>query len=77
MATTGRSNWQAALKTVVLLSILGGLLVGAGYLIGGPQLAIVFLFLSVFINLGAWWFSDKIAIRAAGRKARGKALHKR
>ena len=65
MATTGRSNWQAALKTVVLLSILGGLLVGAGYLIGGPQLAIVFLFLSVFINLGAWWFSDKIAIRAA------------
>jgi len=65
MATTGRSNWQAALKTVVLLATLGGLLVGAGYLIGGPQLAIVFLFLSVFINLGAWWFSDKIAIRAA------------
>ena len=65
MATTGSSNWKAALKTVVLLSILGGLLVGAGYLIGGPQLAIVFLFLSVFINLGAWWFSDRIAIRAA------------
>jgi heat shock protein HtpX len=65
MATTGSSNWQAALKTVVLLAVLGGLLVGAGYLIGGPQLAIVFLFLSVFINLGAWWFSDKIAIRAA------------
>jgi heat shock protein HtpX len=65
MTTTGRSNWQAGLKTVLLLATLGGLLVGAGYLIGGPQTAILFLFLSVIINLGAWWFSDRIAIRAA------------
>jgi heat shock protein HtpX len=68
MSTTGRSNWQAALKTVVLLAALGGLLVGAGYLIGGPQTALLFLFISVAINLGSWFFSDKIALAAARAK---------
>jgi heat shock protein HtpX len=65
MTTTGRSNWQAALKTVILLSVLGGILVGAGYLIGGPQTALLFLFISVAINLGSWFFSDRIALAAA------------
>ena len=68
MTTTGRSNWQAMLKTVVLLSVLGGILVGAGYLIGGPQTALIFLFISVAINLGSWFFSDKIALAAARAK---------
>jgi heat shock protein HtpX len=63
MTTTGRSNWQATLKTVVLLAALGGILVGAGYLIGGPQTALLFLFLSVLINMGSWFFSDKLALR--------------
>jgi heat shock protein HtpX len=65
MTTTGRSNWQATLKTVVLLSALGGLLVAAGYLIGGPSTAIVFLFIAVAINMGSWFFSDKLALKAA------------
>ena len=47
MATTSRSNFAATLKTVVLLAALGGILVGAGYLIGGPQVALIFLFLSM------------------------------
>jgi heat shock protein HtpX len=68
MTTTGRSNWQAALKTVVLLATLGGILVGAGYLIGGPSTALVFLFLAVLINMGAWFFSDRIALAAARAK---------
>src|SRR5215211_7005146 len=63
MSTTGRSNWQATLKTVVLLSALGGLLVGAGYLIGGPSTALIFLFIAVLINMGSWFFSDKLALR--------------
>src|SRR5215218_7401992 len=63
MTTTGRSNWQAALKTVILLSALGGLLVAAGYLIGGPSTALVFLFIAVLINMGSWFFSDKLALR--------------
>src|SRR5215211_4063750 len=65
MSTTGRSNWQATLKTVVLLSALGGLLVGAGYLIGGPSTALIFLFIAVLINMGSWFFSDKLALRMA------------
>jgi heat shock protein HtpX len=65
MTTTGRSNWQATLKTVVLLSALGGLLVGAGYLIGGPSTALIFLFIAVAINMGSWFFSDKLALRMA------------
>ena len=65
MTTTGRSNWQATLKTVVLLSALGGLLVGAGYLIGGPSTALVFLFIAVAINMGSWFFSDRLALRMA------------
>jgi heat shock protein HtpX len=63
VTTTGRSNWQATLKTVVLLSVLGGVLVGAGYLIGGPQTALIFLFIAVLINMGSWFFSDKLALR--------------
>jgi heat shock protein HtpX len=65
MTTTGRSNWQATLKTVVLLATLGGILVAAGYLIGGPQTALLFLFISIAINLGSWFFSDRIALAAA------------
>src|SRR3954452_23513707 len=63
MATTSRSNFKATLKTVVLLAALGGILVGAGFLIGGPQVALLFLFLSVLINMGSWFFSDKLALR--------------
>jgi heat shock protein HtpX len=68
MTTTGQSNWKATFKTLLLLSVLGGVLVGAGYLIGGPQTALLFLFLSVAINLGSWFFSDKIALAAARAK---------
>src|SRR3954470_11957028 len=63
MATTSRSNSKATLKTVVLLAALGGILVGAGYLIGGPQVALLFLIFSVLINMGSWFFSDKLALR--------------
>ena len=65
MTTTGRSNWQAAVKTAVLLATLGGILVGAGYIIGGPQLALTFLFISVIFNMVQWFFSDKIALKMA------------
>lgn len=65
MTTTGRSNWQATFKTVLLLSVLGGILVGAGYLIGGPSTALIFLFIAVILNMGSWFFSDRIALAAA------------
>jgi heat shock protein HtpX len=51
------------LKTVLLLGALSGLLLVIGDLMGGQQgLVIAFLFAAV-MNLGSYWFSDKIVLR--------------
>jgi heat shock protein HtpX len=65
MTTTRRSNFGAALRTTLLLAGLGGLLVVIGALIGGPQGALGFLVFALLLNLVFYWFSDKIALRAA------------
>ena len=62
MTTTKRSNWGAALRTTILLASLTGLLVVIGALIGGPQMALVFLGIGLVLNLGAYWFSDRLAL---------------
>ncbi|MBK7404964.1 MAG: M48 family metalloprotease [Phycisphaerales bacterium] len=49
------------LKTVLLLGVLTGLLVGVGGLFG-RQFVIPFALLAVVMNFGAFFFSDKIAI---------------
>jgi heat shock protein HtpX len=49
------------IKTVVLLGVLTGLLVGIGGLLG-KQFVIPFAIFAVLMNFGAWFFSDKIAI---------------
>lgn len=52
-------------KTVTLLAILSGLLVAVSYwLIGGTTGATVGLVLAAIMNLGSWFFSDKIALAA-------------
>ena len=63
MTTTRRSNYAAALRTTVLLAGLTGLLVVIGALIGGPETALMFLFIALAINLGTWFFSDKLALK--------------
>ena len=68
MTTTGRSNFVAGLRTVLLMAALGGLLVVIGYAIGGIKIASVFLVIALVINFVAYWFSDKIAIASAGAK---------
>ncbi|MDX2146507.1 MAG: M48 family metalloprotease [Planctomycetota bacterium] len=50
-------------KTVLLLGGLSGLLVAVGGAMG-QQFIIPFLGLAVLMNLGAWFFSDKMAIAA-------------
>jgi heat shock protein HtpX len=51
------------LKTVLLLGALSGLLLVIGDLMGGQQgLVIAFAFAAV-MNLGSYWFSDKIVLR--------------
>jgi heat shock protein HtpX len=68
MTTTRRSNFGAAIRTTILLASLTGLFVVIGALIGGPETALLFLFFGAIMNLGAWWFSDKIALKMARAK---------
>lgn len=65
MTTTRQSNFAAKIRTTLLLATLSGLLVVIGFAVGGVQGGIVFLGLSLLFNLGAYWFSDKLAIRSA------------
>jgi len=56
------------LKTTILLGALSGLLVGLGYVLGGPGTALVFLVIAGAMNFFAYWFSDKLALRMAGAR---------
>lgn len=52
-----------AVKTVVLLGLLSGLLLVIGELLGG-QAGLMFAFvIAVAMNFGSWWFSDRIVLR--------------
>src|ERR1700712_1744009 len=65
MTTTKHSTLGATLRTAILFAALGGLLVVIGALIGGPQGAAVFLGIALLINLGSYFFSDKLALAAS------------
>jgi heat shock protein HtpX len=66
MTTTRRSNFAAAFRTTLLMATLTGLLVVIGALIGGANTALLFLFIAAALNLGAWFFSDKLALKMSG-----------
>lgn len=51
------------LKTTFLLTLLTLILVGLGWLIGGPAGGLLFFFLALSINLVTYWWSDKIVVR--------------
>lgn len=51
-----------SVKTVLLLGLLTGLILGIGQLLGGNQgLVIAFVF-ALLMNFGSYWFSDKIVL---------------
>lgn len=50
-------------KTALLLGALAGIMVALGSLLGGRGGAAVGLLVAAFMNLGAYWFSDKIALK--------------
>jgi len=50
------------MKTTVLLAALSGLLLWIGELMGGQSGLIMALGLAVVMNLGSYWFSDKIVL---------------
>jgi heat shock protein HtpX len=58
-----QSNWRAGIRTTILLATLTGMLVVLGALVGGPSTAALFLGIGLLINLGSYWFSDKIALK--------------
>jgi heat shock protein HtpX len=68
MTTTKRSTFAAGFRTLVLLAGLSGLLVVIGALIGGPKTATLFLGIALLLNLGSYFFSDKLALRMARAK---------
>jgi heat shock protein HtpX len=57
-----------ALKTAIVLGALSGLFVGLCYMFGGSSLAIFGLIMAGVMNFGAYWFSDKLALRMAGAR---------
>ena len=68
MTTTKRSTFGATLRTTILFASLSGLLVALGFLIGGSSTALVFLGLALLMNMGSYFFSDKIALKMSGAK---------
>jgi len=60
-------------KTTLLLAGLTGLFVVIGGALGG-QTGMIFAFgLAIVMNMGAWWFSDKIALKMSGAREVSKA----
>jgi len=49
-------------KTVLLLALLSGLIIGLGGLLGGRTGIIIALGLAVIMNVGSYWYSDKIVL---------------
>ncbi len=51
------------LKTILLLGLLTGLLLWVGHLFGGINGLRIMLVFSLLMNLGTYWFSDKIVLK--------------
>jgi heat shock protein HtpX len=62
MQTTRESLLSVSLRTTLLLATLMGLLVGAGFLIGGPETALLFLVFGIVFQGVMLLFSDRIAL---------------
>ena len=54
------------LKTLVLLTALGALFIGIGGAVGGNGGLVIGLLIALVFVGGSYWFSDKIAVKAAG-----------
>jgi heat shock protein HtpX len=52
------------LKTAALLGLLTAIILGVGYALGGSGGLVFAVFLSLALNAGSYFFSDKLALRA-------------
>jgi heat shock protein HtpX len=56
------------LKALILLATLTALVVWAGQLVGGTPGMILALAFAGVLNLGAWWWSDRLVLRMHGAR---------
>lgn len=50
-------------KTTLLLGLLTGLFLGIGYMVGGVNGAAIALVLAAIMNVGMFWFSDRLVLK--------------
>ncbi|MFB6116827.1 MAG: zinc metalloprotease HtpX [Candidatus Nanosalina sp.] len=60
------SGLKANFKIFTLLSVLTGLFLGAGLLIGGRSGMVIAFFFAAVMNLGSYWFSHKLVLKMYG-----------
>lgn len=63
-----RQSFGSTVRTIAMLALLTGLLVVIGRAVGGPGGMIIAFGFAIAMNFGAYWFSDKIALKMAGAK---------
>jgi heat shock protein HtpX len=51
-----------SVKTVLLLGLMTGIILWIGQLFGGPQGMMIAFVFSLLLNVGSYWFSDKIVL---------------
>lgn len=51
------------IKTVLLLGLMSGLVLALGELVGGANGLVIAFVLAALMNLGSYWFSDKLVLR--------------
>ncbi len=68
MTTTKQSTFGATLRTTILLATLSGLLVAIGFAIGGSSTALLFLAMAALMNMGSYFFSDRMALAMSRAK---------
>ena len=50
------------IKTLLLLALLSGIIIAIGGAIGGSQGLVIAFAIALFMNVGSYWFSDKIVL---------------
>jgi heat shock protein HtpX len=57
--------WNS-LKTGALLALLSAVLIYGGRVLGGPSGMTIAFGLAIVMNIGSWWFSDRIVLMMSG-----------